>query len=675
MSIGGRLVAATMTGMLLVAVVVGTAIGLTWRASSTITTGGAEADAVQVMTHAVQQSATDVIGYLATDNLALRVDYEEHASQLERALSSLNFVSGNAADRAPGEKELLAALPARVTAFSRASGVLMAQQPGVAPAKSAVTGYVQASQALGQDLTDLSALERAEATAALKSARRQMDILGWALVVAGLLAMTGAAVVGAMSYRAIKRPVDQLRDATEAFARGELDYPVDTSAKGEIGDLARSFAEMRDSLTVASAEVEAENLRRAEAQSRLEAAMSEAAAINAELAEEARERRRADQELVAANDQLSTQLVEVATVQNEMSILAEMGAMLQSDVTSAEAYAIVGRYAEAVMPGTSGGLYAMANSRNMLDVVASWGEGMPTAEYFSPGDCWALRLGRAHAPGEEHVATDCAHVNGDDTGDYLCVPLSAQGDSIGVLVVYHVDVLAHPGDSREEAVARTHRLAITFAEQVALAVSNLRLRETLREQSIRDSLTGLYNRRYMEDSLEREVTRARRHGHPLAVVMLDLDHFKEYNDDAGHGAGDAALAAVGRFLRESTRADDFACRYGGEEFLLLWPTMTLDGAVRRADDLRQGIRELAVREGERTLPGVTVSIGVTVLGSGADEDADSAVRRADNALYRAKNGGRDRVMSEPAPEGVPRAEEAGPPSADHLRRAGGPHAA
>jgi diguanylate cyclase (GGDEF)-like protein len=270
---------------------------------------------------------------------------------------------------------------------------------------------------------------------------------------------------------------------------------------------------------------------------------------------------------------------------------------------------------------------------------------VPSVSFFGPSDCWALRLGRPHSPDEEHVLTDCAHINGDDAGDYLCIPLNAQGDSIGVLTVYDMSAGAVPGERARLERERTHRLAVTFAEQVALALSNLKLRETLREQSIRDPLTGLYNRRFMEDSVERESARARRNAHPISFVMLDIDHFKEYNDNTGHGAGDAVLAAVGRFLREVTRTDDVACRYGGEEFLLVWPTMDAAGARRRAQEIREGIKGLTVREADRILPGITVSVGVAVMDPKSEATPDDTIRVADAALYRAKTGGRDRVMT------------------------------
>jgi diguanylate cyclase (GGDEF)-like protein len=127
--------------------------------------------------------------------------------------------------------------------------------------------------------------------------------------------------------------------------------------------------------------------------------------------------------------------------------------------------------------------------------------------------------------------------------------------------------------------------------------------------------------------------------------MLDIDHFKEYNDNTGHGAGDAVLAAVGRFLREVTRTDDVACRYGGEEFLLVWPTMDAIGARRRAEEIREGIKGLTVREGDRILPGITVSVGVAVMDPKSEATPDDTIRVADAALYRAKTGGRDRVIT------------------------------
>ena len=179
--------------------------------------------------------------------------------------------------------------------------------------------------------------------------------------------------------------------------------------------------------------------------------------------------------------------------------------------------------------------------------------------------------------------------------------------------------------------------------RVALAFANLRLRETLRSQSIRDPLTGLFNRRYMEETLERELHRAARHQTLLGVLMIDIDHFKLFNDTFGHGVGDALLEELGSFLRANVRSEDVPCRYGGEEFIIILPEANLEDTVRRANQLRQGIAGMKLQRHGKSIGPVTISQGV----AGFPEHGASAgqlLQAVDAALYRAKRGGRDRVV-------------------------------
>jgi diguanylate cyclase (GGDEF)-like protein len=184
------------------------------------------------------------------------------------------------------------------------------------------------------------------------------------------------------------------------------------------------------------------------------------------------------------------------------------------------------------------------------------------------------------------------------------------------------------------------RLAATAAEHIALALANLNLRETLRHQAVRDPLTGLFNRRYLEETLERELRRAERRSLPLAVIMLDIDHFKRFNDTFGHDAGDALLPEVGSYLRTHVRPEDIACRYGGEEFTLILPDAPLEPTLRRVDELRQGIARLGIAHRGQPLGTVTISMGVAVFPAHGTSP-DALLRVADRALYRAKEQGRD----------------------------------
>jgi diguanylate cyclase (GGDEF)-like protein len=219
--------------------------------------------------------------------------------------------------------------------------------------------------------------------------------------------------------------------------------------------------------------------------------------------------------------------------------------------------------------------------------------------------------------------------------------MMAQGESLGVLLLRRPAAAAagpghapaHPGVSRKE-------LAVTVAGHIALALANLRLRESLRSQSIRDSLTGLYNRRYLNEALEREIRRAARTRRQLAVLLLDVDNFKGLNDSSGHEAGDAFLRALGAFLQQRVREEDVACRYGGDEFVILLTETSLETAKKRARQLREGIKSLSVAHRGRYLTPPTVSLGAALYpdhGASGDE----LIRAADEALYKAKARGRD----------------------------------
>jgi diguanylate cyclase (GGDEF)-like protein len=222
---------------------------------------------------------------------------------------------------------------------------------------------------------------------------------------------------------------------------------------------------------------------------------------------------------------------------------------------------------------------------------------------------------------------------------YLCVPMLAHGEALGVLTLSPApdDVLA----------TRAER----FAEQIGLAVANLRLRDSLRTQAVRDGLTGLYNRRYFEEAAERELARAKRYHRQLSMMVLDVDHFKRFNDTHGHDAGDSLLREVGQLLRSSVRQSDVACRYGGEEFVLILPESSPEEALRRANQIREAFHRLGLSHHGKALGSVSVSIGIAAYPDHGLE-RDVIVRSADAALYRAKHEGRDRALIAPSERAV-----------------------
>ena len=356
------------------------------------------------------------------------------------------------------------------------------------------------------------------------------------------------------------------------------------------------------------------------------------------------------EQLEQANAALLRHADELEQRGREMSLLAQMGELLESCQTLDEAYPVVARIAEPLFAGDAGVVYALAPSGTVVEAVAAWGSPPPTRSVFSPTDCWALRRGRLHVVHDGDPGLKCSHVEEPIGSGLLCEPLVAQTETLGLL---HVQVRRRaPGTARGALLTDRERLVETLGKQLALALGNIHLRATLREQSARDSLTGLFNRRYMEESLDREIRRAAREGYGLGLLLADLDNFKQLNDAFGHAAGDAVLRRIGRFLVGAVRGEDIACRFGGEEFVVILPKASLDDTYRRAEALREGIKAGTHDELTDLYPTATMSVGVAAY---PEHGASAAqlILAADSAMYLAKEQGRDRVVIAGGSEGRP----------------------
>ena len=362
--------------------------------------------------------------------------------------------------------------------------------------------------------------------------------------------------------------------------------------------------------------------------------------------EDITERRQAREALEVAHEKLERSMRVLESRSGEITTLSEFGRLLQSCLNNEEAYRVVKAYCQKLFPSFSGSVYLTSASRDLVQSVVSWGDFGVSEPTFEPVDCWALRSGHMQCVEDQGAPVQCDHMPSNTEISYLCVPLMAQGEAMGV---FHIECPSHaqaavasPEDWTAFKISR-QELANAVAEHVALALANLQLRETLRSQSIRDPLTGLFNRRFMEESLEREILRAGRNNSTIGILLLDIDHFKRYNDTFGHEAGDAVLREVGALLRKQVRGEDIPCRYGGEEFLLLLPGAPAEIALHRAEQLREAVRHLNVNFHGQTLGTLTISIGVAMFpqhGTGAD----SLLESGDRALYTAKESGRDQVL-------------------------------
>jgi diguanylate cyclase (GGDEF)-like protein len=321
-----------------------------------------------------------------------------------------------------------------------------------------------------------------------------------------------------------------------------------------------------------------------------------------------------------------------------------MGEVLQACRAVDETYDVIPEIAQQLFPGDSGALCIFSSPQNVLETVAAWGQPELSESVFTKDDCWALRRGKAHSVADAESAHICGHLPCSPPYGYVCVPMIAEGEVLGMLhLQWSKPDKSQTKEGWEALVESKRRLCLTVTEQFALALANLKLRETLRIQSIRDPLTGLYNRRHMEDSLEREARRADRKEKPLGVIMLDVDHFKQFNDTFGHDAGDHLLRDLGKLLLNQVRREDIPCRYGGEEFILILPESNLRNTRRRAEQIRELVKtQMRAPGDDPKLKEVTVSLGVAVYpDNGVTPGA--VIVAADGALYEAKHNGRDRV--------------------------------
>jgi diguanylate cyclase (GGDEF)-like protein len=359
--------------------------------------------------------------------------------------------------------------------------------------------------------------------------------------------------------------------------------------------------------------------------------------------QEIAQRKAAQKQLIASHEQIGHLLDNARRQTAEATQISELGSLLQACTSREEIFRLIPERLRRLFPGASGSVSLLSASRNRVESAAEWGI-CPTDRIFSPEQCWALRRGCTHAhPGGRSVP-HCSHLLGE--GPSVCIPLIANGDTFGTLSIQNDDPLSPVSgpDPDSSVFARRLQLAATAAEHISVAIANLNLRESLRVQAVRDPLTGLYNRRYMQEFLDRELLLARRKRRPLAVMMLDLDYFKRYNDNFGHSAGDQALAVVGETLLRCVRAEDVVCRYGGEEFALILPECSLRQATVRAEEICRRIRENRAQSDQQVEDVLTVSIGVAAFDETTDR-VDLLLKFADDALYQAKRAGRDRVVA------------------------------
>jgi diguanylate cyclase (GGDEF)-like protein/PAS domain S-box-containing protein len=349
---------------------------------------------------------------------------------------------------------------------------------------------------------------------------------------------------------------------------------------------------------------------------------------------------------------LSQLVTELQLRTDQMSLLNEMGDLLECCGTIKEACAVVSQSVRKLLPeAVSGTLYLFRSSRNLVEAAAQWGDTGASEGLFPPDTCWGLRRGQPHWSEPAAGRVNCGHLADPSPVYCLCVPMVGQGETLGILHLEYATLANAKTSATTESLQESQqRLASTVSGQIALSLASLRLRETLRDQSIRDPLTGLFNRRFMEESLDRELQRAVRKNQPLSILFVDLDHFKRFNDTFGHDAGDLVLRSVADLFRKFFRSDDVVCRYGGEEFGIILPESSAENGALRANALRTETKKLQLQYKNHSLGTVTLSIGVAAFPIHGST-SETLLKVADQCLYQSKAAGRDLVTVAEQPDG------------------------
>ncbi|OEU65051.1 MAG: hypothetical protein BA863_04130 [Desulfovibrio sp. S3730MH75] len=376
---------------------------------------------------------------------------------------------------------------------------------------------------------------------------------------------------------------------------------------------------------------------------------------NLRLVSEVHKRQVVEEELAKVNTNLertvqnrtqkiASQIKDQERINKEILTLNEFSDYLQRCNSTVEALHIIRDYAKRLFPQDVGALYLFDDDGSLLNKEASWGDRDEIfKDSFPPDECWGLRMDKFHYVSRDAQGLNCDHFSREVSTCYICVPMHNQEQLIGLMILVCNQKACLADETKKICTGKERqRLVVTIAEHFSLALSNIQLRENLREQSVRDPLTGLHNRRYMLESIHREVSRATRRNESLAAVMIDIDFFKRFNDTYGHEVGDEVLKRVAEVLLSQVRDEDILCRMGGEEFLVVMTSVSRDVVIKRAEALRESFESVDLHFGSSRRESLTVSIGISFYPDNS-RDITTVIDLADKALYSAKNTGRNKV--------------------------------
>lgn len=352
------------------------------------------------------------------------------------------------------------------------------------------------------------------------------------------------------------------------------------------------------------------------------------------IAHDVSQQKQREDELARLHADMALHAEELKQRESDIERINDLYEVLQACNSQQEAYPVIGSVAAQLFPKASGALAVSVSRAHQMETAVEWGAEARMTASFLLDDCWALRRGQMQEVIDPGAPQSCRHFLSAPPGPYICLPLPVRGDLLGLL-----NLRSAPGESLGP---QQRQLLTTLGEVIKLSLSSLKLRDALRAQAIRDPLTGLFNRNYLDETLRRELSRSARHKTPLCVAMLDVDGFKAFNDIYSHHAGDVLLKTLAEFLVKKLRASDIVCRYGGDEFVLVLPDTDLQQVSARLNRIRAEVKNMQCEYEGRILPAASVSIGIAQWPDHGPTAGD-LIQAADNALYSAKQSGRDQV--------------------------------
>jgi len=442
-----------------------------------------------------------------------------------------------------------------------------------------------------------------------------------------LIVLITAVSLGAIFTIYLVSPLKKLRQKARQTVKDISGLEIKESGRNEIQSLIRFFDTL---VTTAISQI----TERKEAE--------EALRKHQEHLEEKIEERTAEHR--ETNEKLLQTVAELEKRTNETVLFSQIGGLLQACDAEEETYNLMGRFCKKLFPKDSGYFSIYDKHSSSLRVVASWGDDMFEDNESQANECWSVRLSTIHIVKNTDIDPICPHLKNFPDKPYICAPMIAQGELLGMLHITLEDkAIQIPKETHEKYFNSKKIVIASLLEHYAPPLTSLRLRETLRIQSIHDPLTGLFNRRHMQKTLQFEAQRAIRHDISLGIIMIDVDHFKRFNDKYSHEAGDIILKELGAFLKKYVRQEDIACRFGGEEFVLILPETSLEDSNAKAETLRKKIEdELTINYHGNTLS-ITISVGVAAFPEHG-RTTDEVINASDRALYQAKSEGRNKVV-------------------------------